>query len=65
MQQSLGSVKERGHKKHTLTSKEQRERIGGMNEYSGSKSADTAEKMPLVQHVSQNNAQQLYNSGKV
>ena len=65
MQQSQGVVKERGHKKHTLTSKEQRERIRGMNEYSGSKSADTAEKMALVHHVSQNNAEQLYNSGKI
>ena len=65
MQQSQGVVKERGHKNHSLASKEQRECIRGMKDYSDSKSADTAEKMALVHHVSQNNAEQLYNSGKI
>lgn len=65
MQELLRVVKERGHKNHTLTSKEQRERIRGMKDKSGSKSADTAEKMLFVQHVSQENAEQLDDSGKV
>ena len=61
----MGVVRERAHKDFTLTSKEQRRHIRGMKDNSGSKPADTAEKMPLVEHVSQDNAEQLDNSRKV
>lgn len=36
-----------------------------MKDYLGSKTADTAEKMPFVQRVSQDNTEQLDNSCKV
>ena len=61
----LGVVKERAHKNLTLTSKKAARRIRGMKGNLGSKPADTAEKMPLVEHVSQDNAEQLDNSRKV